>query len=194
MLLNLLLDAANGSTDGSSSSGNTGGGKSSWLIWVIFAVMIVVMILLTAIPNKKRQKEYNQMINSLHVGTKIMTIGRMIGTITKLYDDGTLELDVGTPGNPVIITISRDAISTNLTAQAEAKAQAEAAKNGAKKEPEVKAEETETAETTEDKTIAIVDETAEDGTTIDTVEIKETEEPVVEEKKAKKEKKEDDAI
>lgn len=187
MLFNLLLEE----TTSGSGAGTTTGSKNSWLIWVVFAVMIVVMILLTAIPNKKKQKEYNQMMSNLRVGTKILTIGRMIGIITKMYDDGTLEVDVGTPGNPVIITISRDAIGANLTAQAEAKAMAEAKKNGT---AEAKTETTtEDATQTEAKDVVIMDETAEGGTVVDEVVI---EQPVEAEddKKAKKDKKEDDAI
>lgn len=193
MLLNLLLEET------STGAGTETGNKNGWLIWVVFAVMIVVMILLTAIPNKKKQKEYNQMMSNLRVGTKIMTIGRMIGVITKMYDDGTLEVDVGTIGNPVIITISRDAIAANLTAQAEAKAIAEAKKNGANAPKEETATTEETTETTENavetetKDVVIMDETAENGTVVEEVEIQQ---PVVEEddKKAKKNKNDDDAI
>ncbi len=127
MLYNLLLAAEEATGSGSTTSDQTNAG-GQWLVWVIFIVMIVGMILLTVIPNKKRQKEYQQMQNELRVGTKIVTIGRMIGVITKLYDDNTIEVDVGTPGNPVIITITREAISQNLTAQAEMKAKQEAGK------------------------------------------------------------------
>lgn len=137
MLFNLLLDAAESSeTQGTGTSGS-GLGGSNWIVWVIFGVMIVGMILLTVLPNRKRQKEYAKMQNEIRVGTKIMTIGRMVGTITKIYPDNTIELDVGTPGNPVIITITREAIGVNMTVQEEMKAQQEAMKNkkngGAKK-------------------------------------------------------------
>lgn len=126
MFYNFLLAAETGG-DATNSTPDTGNG-SSVVVWIIFAVMIVGMILLTVLPNKKRQKEYQQMQNDLRVGTKIVTIGRMIGVITKIYDDNTIEVDVGTPGNPVIITFTREAISQNLTAQAELKAKQEAAK------------------------------------------------------------------
>lgn len=128
MLLRFLLaaeGAANGGTPGTQQPASDKG----WIVWVIFGVMIVGMILLTVLPNRKRRKEYQQMQNDIHVGTKIMTIGRMIGVVTKIYDDNTLELDVGTPGNPVIITITREAIGSNLTAQNEMQAKMEAAKN-----------------------------------------------------------------
>lgn len=127
MLYNFLL-AAEAAGDATTDTTGSGNSLSNAVVWIIFIVMIVGMILLTVIPNKKRQKEYQQMQNDLRVGTKIVTIGRMIGVITKIYDDNTIEVDVGTPGNPVIITITREAISQNLTAQAELKAKQEAAK------------------------------------------------------------------
>ena len=106
----------------------------NWIVWVIFGVMIVGMILLTVLPNRKRQKEYQQMQDNLRVGTKVMTIGRLIGVITKVYSDGTIELDVGTIGSPVIITINREAIAVNLTAQAEKAAQQAPKKEEVKEE------------------------------------------------------------
>lgn len=122
MLFNLLLDEA-------TTTPNQNGGGSNWIVWVIFGVMMVGMVLLMIVPNKRRQKEYQKMQNEIRVGTKIMTIGRMVGTITKIYPDNTIELDVGTPGNPVIITITREAIGVNMTAQEEMKAQQEAMRN-----------------------------------------------------------------
>ena len=135
MLFNLLLDEA------ASNANQNGGGGSNWVLIAVFGVMMVGMILLMILPNKKRQKEYQKMQNEIRVGTKIMTIGRMVGTVTKIYPDNTLELDVGTPGNPVIITITREAIGVNMTAQEEMKAQQEAMKNkknGAAQKNEVK--------------------------------------------------------
>lgn len=120
--MNLLLAAENAG----STSTSTGSNTSSVWVWVIFAVMIVAMILLTIVPNKKRQKEYQKMQDEMRVGTKIMTIGRMIGIITKINSDNSVEVDVGTPGNPVVITINREAIAINLSAQEAAKAEKEA--------------------------------------------------------------------
>ena len=82
------------------------------------------------------------MQDNLRVGTKVMTIGRLIGVITKVYSDGTIELDVGVAGSPVIITVNREAIAVNLTAQAQAAAQ-KAANAQPKAETEQKAEEAE---------------------------------------------------
>ena len=113
----------------------------SWAIWVILGVMLVGMMALTIIPNKRKQKEYQKMQDEIRVGTRIMTIGRLIGTVVRKYDNDTLEIDIGTPGNPVVITINREAIGINLDAQEAArKAAAEraAAKAGKPVENEAK--------------------------------------------------------
>lgn len=115
-------EAATGTGGTSSGSGGLFGNSSSIVFIVILAVMIVGMVLLTIIPNKRKQKEYQKMQDEIRPGTKIMTIGRMIGTVVRVYDNNTLEVDVGTPGAPVVITINREAVGINLDAQAAAQA------------------------------------------------------------------------
>lgn len=86
----------------------------SWIIYVIIAVVLVLMVVFTIIPQKKRQKQQQQMMNSLTVGTKIMTIGRMVGKITQVNADNTLYVNVGTEDNPTIIVIDRNAVGLVL--------------------------------------------------------------------------------
>ena len=67
----------------------------NWWLYIVIGVVLVGMILLTVIPQKKRQKQQQQMMDSLAVGTKIMTIGRMVGKITQINPDNTLVINVG---------------------------------------------------------------------------------------------------
>ena len=53
-------------------------------------------------------------MNSLAVGTKIMTIGRLVGKITQVNPDNTLYVNVGTDENPTIIVIDRNAVGLVL--------------------------------------------------------------------------------
>ena len=60
---------------------------------------------------KKRQKQMQEMMNNLTVGTKVMTIGRMIGTIQSIDNErNQIMLNVGTIDSPTIITIDKAAI------------------------------------------------------------------------------------
>ena len=90
---------------------------SSIVMIVVLLVLFVGMMLISIIPQKKKQKEYEAMQNAIKVGTRIMTIGRLIGTVVAINTDNTIELDIGTKGNPVIILINREGIGLNLDAQ-----------------------------------------------------------------------------
>lgn len=85
-----------------------------WVMYVIIGVVLVGMIVLTIIPQKKRQKQQQEMMNSLVVGTKIMTIGRLVGKIVQINGDNTLHVNVGTEENPTIIVIDRNAVGLVL--------------------------------------------------------------------------------
>ncbi|MCQ2409565.1 MAG: preprotein translocase subunit YajC [Clostridia bacterium] len=87
-----------------------------YLVWIIIAVVLVLMIVLTIVPQKKRQKEQQNMMNSLAVGTKIMTIGRMVGKITQVNSDNTLIVNVGTESSPTLIVIDKQAVGLVLEA------------------------------------------------------------------------------
>lgn len=83
-------------------------------MYIIIGVVLVLMIVLTIVPQKKRQKQQQQMMDSLAVGTKIMTIGRMVGKITQINSDNTLVVNVGTEFNPTLIVIDRNAVGLVL--------------------------------------------------------------------------------
>ena len=89
-------------------------GMPEWVMYVIIGVVLVGMIVLTIIPQKKRQKQQQEMMNSLAVGTKIMTIGRLVGKIVQINGDNTLHVNVGTEENPTIIVIDRNAVGLVL--------------------------------------------------------------------------------
>lgn len=93
-----------------SGSGNTGSMGSPWLIIIIIAVF-VLMFVLTSIPQKKRQKQMQNMLAQLKPGDQIKTIGGMIGTIIAVNDmTGILTINVGTEDAPTYITVDRVAI------------------------------------------------------------------------------------
>ena len=93
--------------------------ENPWITYVILGVLLVGMLVMTIIPQRKRRKEHEQMMNSLTVGTKIMTIGRMVGKITQVNSDNTLMINVGTDENPTLILIDRGAIGMVLEGTAQ---------------------------------------------------------------------------
>lgn len=97
-----------------------GSGKTDPTTIVMIIVLVVLfagMMAISIIPQKKKQKEYAAMQNAIKVGTRVMTIGRLVGTVVAINTDNTLEVDIGTKGSPVIIVINREGIGLNLDAQ-----------------------------------------------------------------------------
>lgn len=101
MFTNLILETTNK-------------GLPTWATYLILGVLLVGMLVMSIIPQRKRRKEHEQMMNSLTVGTKIMTIGRMVGKITQVNADNTLMVNVGTDDQPTLILIDRGAIGMVL--------------------------------------------------------------------------------
>ena len=84
--------------------------NNGWIMYVVIGVVLVLMIVMTIVPQKKRQKEQQNMMNSLCVGTKLMTVGGIVGKITQVNADNTLIVNVGTENNPTLIVIDKKAV------------------------------------------------------------------------------------
>ena len=55
-------------------------------IWPLVLMGLLFYFMLYR-PQKKQQNQRNDMLNSLKEGTKVVTIGGIIGEITKIHDD-----------------------------------------------------------------------------------------------------------
>ncbi|CAM3131210.1 preprotein translocase subunit YajC [Streptobacillus ratti] len=60
---------------------------------LIYAVVFIPLFGIIYYNNNKKRKKIDEMMNSLSIGQKIMTIGGIIGNITKI-DDETVEIKV----------------------------------------------------------------------------------------------------
>ena len=54
---------------------------------LLLPVALIGMVLLTAIPNQRKQKKWNEMLGSLKPGDRVSTTGGLRGTILSLRDD-----------------------------------------------------------------------------------------------------------
>ncbi|MDE6967120.1 MAG: preprotein translocase subunit YajC, partial [Clostridia bacterium] len=85
---------------------------NGWYLPVIMLVVVVLIGCVSYIPQRKRKKEYMQMINSVRAGKIIKTAGGFIGEIVSMDEkNGTFELNVGTKENPVIVVLVKGAIA-----------------------------------------------------------------------------------
>ncbi len=62
-------------------------GANQWVTIAILAVIIVAFYFLLIRPQKKQEKEANEMRNNLMVGDEVTTIGGIVGKIVSLRED-----------------------------------------------------------------------------------------------------------
>lgn len=162
-MLNLLLETS------AETTGKTTNGAGSWWIYVVLLVLVVLMLVLPTITNRKRMKEYDQMVNQLHVGDTIRTVGGVIGRITKISDkDGvkTFILETGAKNNKTTMEFDIGSVGTVLKSTAKPEEKVEKVEETKKSEeqkaeqPEEVAEPVENAETAEAKDAEKVEEAA----------------------------------
>lgn len=160
-MLNLLLETS------AETTGKTTNGAGSWWIYVVLLVLVVLMLVLPTITNRKRMKEYDQMVNQLHVGDTIRTVGGVIGRITKISDkDGvkTFILETGAKNNKTTMEFDIGSVGTVLKSTAKPEEKVEKVEETKKAEeqkaeqPEEVAEPVENAETAEAKDAEKVEE------------------------------------
>lgn len=60
-----------------------------------FVFIIVIIYLLIIRPQQKRQKDHRDMIDAVRRGDTVITAGGLIGKVTKVLDDGEVEVDLG---------------------------------------------------------------------------------------------------
>lgn len=111
----------------SAAGGLLGGDKSMIFVMIgMFALMYFLMIR----PQKKRQKEEQEMRNAVEVGDEITTIGGICGKVV-IVKEQHLIIETGADRNRMQIT--RWAVQQNVTATERVKAEREAAKAAAEK-------------------------------------------------------------
>lgn len=63
------------------------------IMLAVLGVLMVLMLVMSIVPQRKRQKEAQKMMDSLSAGTKVKTIGGFIGEI-KSIDGNTIVIDL----------------------------------------------------------------------------------------------------
>lgn len=97
-LLNLLFEVAF-ATNNTQSSSNQAPAGATWVL--VFTQLILPLLLMFVIfyifiilPQRRREKQFRDMINSLIVGDEIVTTGGIVGKIVNIKDD-ILTIEVG---------------------------------------------------------------------------------------------------
>ena len=67
-----------------------GGGEFDWTIIIFLIVIFGLMYLVLIRPQRKRQKEHQQMVEELNKGDRVITAGGIYGQIESLSDDSVV--------------------------------------------------------------------------------------------------------
>lgn len=103
MFLRLLAEA----TTGGSGSSTQPGGVEQFLPLIFMIAIFVLMYFFMIKPQKKQEKEIQNMRNNLTVGDEITTIGGIIGKIISIKEETCL---IETSGDKTKIRILKSAV------------------------------------------------------------------------------------
>ncbi|MBQ8869468.1 MAG: preprotein translocase subunit YajC [Oscillospiraceae bacterium] len=103
-----LLDTASNT----SSQAQQGGLMSTLTMFIPLILMFVVMYFFMIRPQKKREKEVQDMRSNLQIGDEVVTTGGIIGIVASLKED-TVVIETGSDRSKV--RIARWAVAQNNT-------------------------------------------------------------------------------
>lgn len=109
-----------------------GGQQNPWSL-VIMVGVFVLMYFMMIRPQKKRQKEEQEMRDSIQIGDEIITIGGIMGRVVTVKDDSII-IETGT--DRTRIKFQKAAIQTNQTANDRMAAEKKAAEDAKKAQSE----------------------------------------------------------
>ncbi len=88
----------------------TQGGPLEMIVSFLPMILLLVVFYFILIrPQKKREKENKNMLANLKVGDKIITIGGIVGTITKVKDE-KIVIETGSGADKQLMTMERWAV------------------------------------------------------------------------------------
>lgn len=90
----------------------TGGMSGGLASFVPLVLMFAVFYLFLIRPQQKKMKEHKNMLEALRRGDKVVTAGGIFGSISKINDDGTVEVEVA---SGVVIKVTKPSVSEVLT-------------------------------------------------------------------------------
>jgi preprotein translocase subunit YajC len=90
------------------------GGASLGALLLPLIIMLVVAYVILILPQQKRQKKWQQMLDALKTGDKVITSGGIRGTIVSLKEDA---LQLRVPPDNLRIEVSRASVVSVATAE-----------------------------------------------------------------------------
>ena len=67
---------------------------NNWWVYVVLLVAVVALLVFPFFTNKKRNKQFSDMVNGLEVGDEVRTIGGIMGKIIKIVKENGMAKSV----------------------------------------------------------------------------------------------------
>ncbi len=96
------------------------GAESSWILWLPLVFIFGIFYFLLILPQQKRQKKWQEMLNALKAGDKVVTSGGIRGTIIALKDD---HVHLRVPPDNLRLEVARSAVVSVARAEEGGKSQ-----------------------------------------------------------------------
>lgn len=96
------------------------GAESSWVLWLPLVFIFGIFYFLLILPQQKRQKKWQEMLNNLKTGDKVVTSGGLRGTIIGLKDD---HVHLRVPPDNLRLEVARSAVVSVARAEEGGKGQ-----------------------------------------------------------------------
>ena len=96
------------------SAVQTGGGSMGWLGFAPLIFIFAIFYFLLIMPQQRRQKKWQKMLEELKTGDKVVTSGGIRGTIVAIKDD---HLHLRVPPDNLRLEVSRASILSVTTAE-----------------------------------------------------------------------------
>lgn len=71
-----------------------GGGAAAFTSFVPLILIFAIMYFLLIRPQQKKLKEHKAMVEALRRGDQVLTQGGIIGKVSKVKDDGEIEVEI----------------------------------------------------------------------------------------------------
>ena len=85
------------SIGGCTPAGESGGTTSIWPVLIFLVMLFGLMYLVTIRPQRRRQKEHQQLVEGLNRGDRVITAGGIYGVIESLDEDSiVIKVESGT--------------------------------------------------------------------------------------------------
>ena len=98
----------------------TKGAESSWVLWLPLVFIFGIFYFLLILPQQKRQKKWQEMLNNLKTGDKVVTSGGIRGTIIGMKDD---HVHLRVPPDNLRLEVARSAVVSVARAEEGGKTQ-----------------------------------------------------------------------